>query len=355
MHNSRILITGGAGFIGSNAARLFHSLQNEILIVDNLSRAQMASANLSAQTNHNWNVLSKLDNVKCLKEDVRDFECMKKIFRDYQPEIIIHTAGQTAVTTSLTNPKLDFDINAAGTFSVLEAARQADLSPIIIYCSTNKVFGESPNKCQIIEKETRYEFSDKSFRGFSPETAIDRTCHSPYGTSKLCGDLYVQEYGQIYGFLTGVFRMSCIYGINQFGLEDQGWVSHFIISMLNNRNLNIYGDGKQVRDILYIDDLLAVYKSYIEKAKSLGSQVYTIGGGIENTISVIECLDFLKTKFDYKGTIEYKPWRAVDQKVYVSDISKAEKELSWKPKISAHEGIGKLVNWTIENKDIFLN
>ncbi len=351
---ARILITGGAGFIGSNAARKFHSCGHEIIIVDNLSRAQLLNPKMPFQFNYNWNELSKLEKVRCFKEDIRNIDALKSIFRSHKPDVIIHTAGQTAVTTSLQDPKTDFEINAAGTFNVLEAARQTDLCPIFIYCSTNKVFGESPNEYTLIEEDTRYTFADSTFKGFNFETSVDNTCHSPYGASKLCGDLYMQEFGRTYGFLTGVFRMSCIYGINQFGLEDQGWISHFIISMLNNGNINIYGNGKQVRDILYIDDLLIAYSSYIDKAKQLGPKVYTMGGGLNNSISVIECINYLKTKFNYSGKIIYQPWRMVDQKIYISDISKVSEDLSWKPKITPYEGIDKLIAWTNEHRDIFI-
>lgn len=347
---ARILITGGAGFIGSNAARLFHSLGNEIIVIDNLSRAQL----LNTETrNYNWDQLSNIEGITCIKEDVRNFSALKSIFRTHSPDFIIHAAGQTAVTKSLQDPKTDFEINLIGTFNVLEAARQTDLCPIIIYCSTNKVFGESPNYLPLIEQKTRYTFADSSFSGFNFDTGIDNTSHSPYGASKLCGDLYVQEYGKTYGFLTGVFRMSCIYGINQFGLEDQGWISHFIISMLNNLNINIYGNGKQVRDVLYIDDLLSAYQSYFEKARQLGSKVYTMGGGKQNSLSIIECINYLRTKFNYSGKILYHSWRAVDQKIYISDISKASSELNWKPKITSFEGIDKLVEWTLQHREIF--
>lgn len=351
---ARILITGGAGFIGSNAARLFQSLGHEIIILDNLSRAQLLNPKNPIPINYNWLELSKLENVSCIKEDIRNFESLKSIFRTHLPEIIIHTAGQTAVTTSLQDPKTDFEINLAGTFNVLEAARQTDLCPIFIYCSTNKVFGESPNKYALIEHETRYSFADPKFNGFNFETAVDNTCHSPYGVSKLCGDLYMQEYGHTYGFLTGVFRMSCIYGINQFGLEDQGWISHFIISMLNNRDINIYGNGKQVRDVLYIEDLLSAYAAYIDKAKQLGPKVFTMGGGINNSISVIECLNYLRSKIKYSGNLIFHPWRMVDQKIYISDITKVSADLSWSPKVPPYEGIDRLIDWTKKHQEIFV-
>jgi CDP-paratose 2-epimerase len=244
---------------------------------------------------------------------------------------------------------MDFEINALGTFNVLEAARKSKNDTAVVYCSTNKVYGENVNQIPLKEEESRYSFDGSS--GVPESLSIDHCEHTPYGVSKLSGDLYTQDYAKLYGMKTGVFRMSCIYGTGQFGNEDQGWVAHFVISTVTGKPLTIYGDGKQVRDVLYATDLVRAYDMFLES--SIKEAVYNTGGGQDNTISLIELLDTLEEITGKRSKISYSDWRPSDQKVYISDISKAKKELNWEPKVGAEEGLKKLVDWVEDNNNLF--
>ena len=267
---------------------------------------------------------------------------LNKMVRD--ADVVIHTAGQVAVTTSLSNPRSGFDTNAKGTFNVLEACRKSCNESLLVFCSTNKVYGENVNTIPVKQKKTRYYFSDRRFaQGIPEDFPVENCKHSPYGASKLSADIYVQGYGRTYGLKTGCFRMSCIYGDRQFGNEYQGWVAHFIISALRNKKIRVYGDGKQVRDVLYVDDLVNAFNKFI--ASSLTSSVFNIGGGSENTLSLNELLDIIRIRLEHEVKLSYGPWRNSDQKAYVSDISKACAQLKWKPVISAEEGVDRLWKW----------
>ncbi|MHA1632916.1 MAG: NAD-dependent epimerase/dehydratase family protein [Candidatus Freyarchaeota archaeon] len=334
----RVLVTGGGGFIGSHVAEYYAKLGNEVVVFDNLSRGGVLGAQGAL---HNWNYLQSLSLDICfVKGDVRRFEEVKNAARDV--DVIVHAAAQVAVTTSLKDPRLDFEVNALGTFNVLEAARLCDAA--VIYCSTNKVYGENVNKIPVRDTGKRYEFADPKYAWGIPEDfPVDLCGHSPYGCSKLSGDIYVQEYGKTYGLKTGVFRMSCIYGERQFGTEEQGWVSWFTISCLKGQPITIYGDGKQVRDVLYVGDLVKAYDAFIRR--KVESDVFNIGGGIENTISLLELLKILEEMTGVRATISFSNWRMADQKVYISDISKAKEKLNWKPETPLLQGIKKLINW----------
>jgi len=241
----KILITGGAGFVGTNLTDHFLDKGDEVIVFDNLFRKNV-------KMNLTWLKKKHEKNLIFVKEDVRDFYKLKKVCKDV--DVIFHTAGQVAVTTSVKNPREDFDINALGTFNVLEAARMSNRNPIIIYTSTNKVYGNNVNKIPLTEKETRYEFSDTNFeKGIPEDFSTDADEHTPYGCSKYAGDIYMRDFHEIFGLRTVTMRLSCIYGLHQFGNEDQGWVAHFVISSVFDRPLIIYGDGKQVRDVLFID------------------------------------------------------------------------------------------------------
>jgi CDP-paratose 2-epimerase len=288
--------------------------------------------------------------VKLVKGDVRSFEQVRDAARDV--DAIIHTAAQVAVTTSIIDPRIDFEINALGTFNVLEAARLEDAS--IIFTSTNKVYGENVNKIPVIEKETRYEYADPKFREGIPETfPIDLTGHSPYGCSKLVADIYVQDYAHTYGLKTGVFRMSCIYGERQFGVEDQGFLAHFVISAVLGREITIYGTGKQVRDVLHIEDLVRAVDLALKISRSLNGDVYNIGGGPNNALSLLEVIRYIEEMSKVKVSLKFGEWRKADQKVYISDIRKAKEKLGWEPKISWKEGIMRLYLWVFNNRQLF--
>ncbi|MGB9760488.1 MAG: GDP-mannose 4,6-dehydratase [Thermoproteota archaeon] len=343
----RILVTGGAGFIGSHAVEYFAKNDNEVIALDNFLRNEILGKKMKDQF-HNWNYIKQYKNVKLIKGDIRNFSEIKDVARNV--EVIIHTAAQVAVTTSLINPRVDFEINTLGTFNVLEIARLNDSS--IIFCSTNKVYGENVNKIPIEEKETRYEFADPRYKEGIPEDfPVDLTGHSPYGCSKLAADIYVQDYAYTYGLKTAVFRQSCIYGERQFGVEDQGWVAWFVIATLTDRPITIYGNGKQVRDLLYVEDLIKAFDMFLNsKVKHV---VLNIGGGQRNTLSLIETLNILKQLTGKIPSVSFATWRPMDQKVYVSNIKKAKETLNWEPQVNPKEGIKNLVKWVRENLTLF--
>jgi len=343
----KILVTGGAGLVGSHTAEYYAKKEDEVIILDNLMRSQLFGYDKKS-VEYNWNYLAKYKNIKRIKGDVRNEKDVLKAIGD-GVDVVIHTAGQPGVPLSIRIPREDFSINAFGTLNVLECLRQKSKNATFLYCSTNKVYGENVDKIPLIEKEKRYIYD--GVEGVSEKLSIDHTGHTPYGVSKYVGDIYTQEYARIYGMKTAVFRMSCIYGTRQFGFEDQGWVAWFIIAALFNKPITIYGNGKQVRDLLYVDDLVEAYDKFIES--DLKHAVFNIGGGPENTTSLLEFLDILEKETSKRSKITYSDWRPSDQKVYISDILKVKKVLSWKPKINPKEGMKKLISWVKENRELF--
>jgi len=338
----KIMITGGAGFIGSNYVNRLLERGEEVTIFDNLSRA-------GATQNLDW--LEKKfgrDSFHLVIGDVRNQQAVQMTARD--ADVILHLAAQVAVTTSVIDPRTDFEINALGTFNVLEAARVSGRQPVVLFASTNKVYGGMEDM-RIVENDLRYVYAD--YPHGVPET---RTLdfHSPYGCSKGAGDQYVRDYSRIYSLRTVVFRQSCIYGMRQFGIEDQGWVAWFVIAAIKGLPITIYGDGKQVRDILYIDDLLDCYDLALANIDSVSGQVYNIGGGASNTISIWREFGPMLEKLLGKPIPTAKgDWRPGDQKIYISDIRKAECELGWCPKIGVEEGVRRLFDWIQVNRDLF--
>ena len=343
----KVLVTGGAGLVGSHTAEYYAKKGDEVIILDNLMRSQLFGYDKKS-VEYNWNYLARYQNIKRIKGDIRNEEDVLKAIGE-GVDVVIHTAGQPGVPLSIRIPKEDFSINAFGTLNVLECLRQRSPESVFIYCSTNKVYGENVDKIPLDEKETRYTY--RGTRGVSEEMPIDHTGHTPYGASKYVGDLYTQEYAHIYGMKTAVFRMSCIYGTRQFGFEDQGWVAWFIIATLLDKPITIYGNGKQVRDLLYVDDLIEAYDLFIRS--NITHAVYTIGGGPEYTTSLLELLDLLEKEIGERAKITFSNWRPSDQKVYISDISKIKKELDWQPKINPQEGVKKLIAWIKENRELF--
>jgi CDP-paratose 2-epimerase len=342
----RILITGGAGLVGSHCAEFFaNNSKNKVVVLDNLMRSSIFGYDKKS-VEFNWNYLKKFKNIERIKGDVRNNKDVAKAIGK-GVDVVIHTAGQPGVPSSVRIPKEDFSINAFGTLNVLEAARKKSKDTIIVYCSTNKVYGENVDKIPLIEK--RYAF--KEIPGVSEEMCTDLTGHTPYGVSKLTGDLYVQEYSYIYKMKTAVFRMSCTYGTRQFGFEDQGWVAWFIIATLFNRPITIYGNGKQVRDMLYVDDLVQAFSRFIDSDLERG--LFNIGGGPNNTISLLEFLDELKALTAKAPQVNFADWRPSDQKVYISDTTKLEKSLGWKANTPVKEGIKKLLEWVKLNASYF--
>jgi CDP-paratose 2-epimerase len=344
----RILVTGGAGFIGSHVAEYYARKAERVIVFDNLSRATILGKFIGDPLYNFYYLKNNYANIELVKGDVCNFDEIKKMSSGV--DVIVHAAAQVAMTTSLSNPRIDFKINVLGTINVLEAARLNDAT--VIFCSTNKVYGENVNKVPVYERKNRYCFTDARYKKGIPESfPIDLCGHSPYGCSKLAGDLYVQDYAHTYGLKTGVFRMSCIYGERQFGVEDQGWIAWFAIATLTDRVITIYGDGKQVRDVLYVSDLVDSFDFFINS--SLKHGVFNIGGGLKNTLSVLELLHLLANLTGKKPRFSFTSWRPADQKVYVSDISKAKRVLKWKPKENPRTGIQKLVYWIESRKGLF--
>lgn len=343
----RVLVTGGAGLIGSHAAEYYAKQGNKVVVLDNLMRSQIFGCDKES-VEYNWRYLAKYKNIQRIKGDVRNESDVKKALGK-GVDAVIHTAGQPGVPSSVRIPKEDFSINAFGTLNVLECVRQKCKKAAFVYCSTNKIYGENVDKEPLQEKKTRYIY--KNTKGISESLCPDLTGHTPYGVSKYVGDLYAQEYAWIYGMKTGVFRMSCIYGIRQFGFEDQGWVAHFIISNLLNRPITIYGDGKQVRDLLYAADLVKAYDKFIKG--NLQHGVFNTGGGPQNTISLLEFLEIIERMTGKKTRIKFADWRPSDQKVYISDITKIKKVLNWAPVTNPTQGISLLRDWVKEHLNLF--
>lgn len=338
----KALITGGAGFIGANLARRLMADGWQVVIVDNLSRS-------GTENNIEW--LRSQGEFEFAKLDIRDYEGLKRVFKNHNPlDAVFHLAAQVAVTTSVTNPREDFEINALGTFNVLEAVRETGQRPAFFYASTNKVYGGMEDVA-IVERATRYEYRDFP-NGIAEDRLLD--FHSPYGCSKGAADQYVRDYWRIYRIPTVVFRQSCIYGWRQFGIEDQGWVAWFIIAVQKGRPITIYGDGKQVRDVLFIDDLLDAYLAAYERIDRTAGQVYNIGGGPNNTMSVwAEFGPLIEELCGRKIEVTYSDWRPGDQPVFVCDISKAERDFGWEPRVDVRTGVRRLYGWVAENLDLF--
>lgn len=340
----RILITGGAGFIGCNLADACIRAGHNVTIFDNLSR-RGSEANLKwLQSQHGR----------------RDFDFVQGDIRDYasisaaalHQDAIYHLAAQTAVTTSVVDPRPDFEINALGTFNVLEAARHAEGDPIFIYSSTNKVYGgmdDSPAE----EQAVRYVLPDYP-EGVSEARPLD--FHSPYGCSKGAADQYVHDYSRIYGLRSVVFRQSCIYGQRQMGVEDQGWVAWFIIAAVSGKPITIYGNGKQVRDLLHVDDLVRAFQMATNQIDVTAGQVYNLGGGPQNTLAI--WTEFQPLLCEVLGTdvqaAGFSEWRPGDQPVFVADVRKAEREFGWAPQIGVREGITRLAEWVKANRPLFV-
>ena len=335
-------VTGGAGFIGSNFVNRLLERGEKVTIYDNLSRA-------GAPRNLKW-LQDKFgaDSFSLVCGDVRDAAQLAISARS--ADVIVHLAGQVAVTTSVVKPREDFEINAFGTFNVLEAARLNERNPIFLYSSTNKVYG-GMDDVRVIEKGSRWEYEDLPFG--APETQpLD--FHSPYGCSKGTGDQYVRDYHRIYGLRSVVLRQSCIYGPRQFGVEDQGWVAWMIIAAQTGKPISIYGDGKQIRDLLYVCDLLDAYEAAIQNIDRVQGQVFNLGGGPENTMSIwTEFGPRLEKLLGKTIPITYGDWRPGDQKVFVADIRKAQQHLGWKPKYSVDMGVRELFEWVRNNKNLF--
>lgn len=336
----RALVTGGAGFIGSNLSAYLLSDGWEVTLFDNLSR-------LGSEENLAWLRQNHPKKLTIEVKDVRDYAALKEIVS--RVDAVFHLAAQVAVTTSFLNPREDFEVNALGSFNVLEAARESGNRPIVIYSSTNKVYG-AMEEIKVEEMPTRYSYRDFP-SGIDEKYPLD--FHSPYGCSNGAADQYTRDYYRMYSIPTVVFRQSCIYGPRQMGVEDQGWVAHLAISATHNRPITVYGDGKQVRDILYIEDLIGAYLKAVERIDRVAGEVYNLGGGNANALSLLEYIKMLEEIRGGKIKVKYAEWRPGDQKVFISNNTKAGQELGWKPKTPYKQGIVSLLSWVKESKDLF--
>jgi CDP-paratose 2-epimerase len=337
----RILITGGAGFIGANTAKYFSNQGWQVSIIDNLSR-------MGAVLNLDW-LKTEAPTLNFYKEDVRNYEAIIKIVNDVRPNAILHLAGQVAVTTSVSNPREDFEINALGTFNMLEALRVSSPEAFFIYSSTNKVYGKLTN-IEVSKINNRYEY--KNLReGVDENQPLD--FYSPYGCSKGAADQYVLDYSRIYGLKTTSFRQSCIYGERQFGIEDQGWVAWFSIAATLGKLITIYGDGCQIRDVLQVKDLAKAYEAALYNQDLANGQAFNIGGGSSNTMSLLELVHYIEDSHGFKIPLLWDDWRPGDQTVFVCDTSKARDLLKWTPAIQVRQGVSELIDWVKRNKNLF--
>ncbi|MFC1646665.1 NAD-dependent epimerase/dehydratase family protein [Patescibacteria group bacterium] len=338
-----VFITGGAGFIGSNSASYYLSKGHNVIIFDNLSRD-------GAKKNIDW-LTKSINKPHIIKGEIKSPSSLNTVKKYLKTsDLVLHLAAQVAVTTSVTDPRDDFEINALGTFNLLEVMRKSGCKAKLIYSSTNKVYGGMKD-IKIKKEKTRYLYKNLKY-GVNEERCVD--FHSPYGCSKGAAGQYVHDYERIYGLDTTILRQSCIYGPRQFGVEDQGWVAWFIIALVMGKNITIYGDGKQVRDLLFIDDLVECYDLVYKNKKKTKGQIYNIGGGIKNTMSVwSEFGPILESLFKKNINPKFVNWRPGDQLVYVSDIRRASRDFGWTPKIDVRTGVKKLFNWVMENRQLF--
>ena len=303
-----------------NAARHFHARGWSVILLDNLSRQ-------GAHENLDW--VRRKAQVSFEHADIRDRERIERIVGELKPDTVLHLAAQVAVTTSVVNPREDFEINALGTFNLLEAIRQQSPESFFINASSNKVYGKMED-LGIVETNGRYEYRDLS-AGVGEDRPLD--FHSPYGCSKGVADQYTLDYARIYGLGTVSFRQSCIYGGRQFGIEDQGWIAWFAIAAILGKPITIYGDGKQIRDALHVKDLARAYELAFEHRDRVGGQAFNIGGGPDNTLSLLELIAYLEEDLGIAIPLAWGDWRAGDQPVFVCALDKAERLLGWKPAI----------------------
>jgi CDP-paratose 2-epimerase len=336
-----ILVTGGAGFIGANCAKYFAAKGHRVVVFDDLSRR-------GSEKNMKW--LSETCATEFVRGDVRQQTDIANVFLQKGPfDLVLHFAAQVAVTTSVINPRDDFERNAMGAFNILEAIRLLSPATAIIYSSTNKVYGGMED-VNIVERNGRYEYADLP-NGASESRNLD--FHSPYGCSKGSADQYFRDYSRIYGLKTVVLRQSCIYGYRQFGVEDQGWIAWFCIAVAQAKQITIYGDGKQVRDVLFIDDLMRLYEAAFENIDEAAGRVFNVGGGPDNTLSLHELVALLENICGRKLPLLYGDWRRGDQRVFVADISLAERTFGWKPLVTPRHGVEKLFAWVNANRELF--
>lgn len=334
----KLLITGGCGFLGSNLASDALARGDELVVFDNLYRN-------GSRDNLTW--LHSQGKFTFEHGDIRNQNDITRIIQSFKPEAIFHLAGQVAMTTSIANPRMDFEVNAMGTHNLLEAVRQHAPDATVVYSSTNKVYGDL-EQFTYSETDTRYQCIEHP-GGFNEQTQLD--FHSPYGCSKGAADQYMQDYARIFGLKTVVFRHSSMYGGRQFATYDQGWVGWFCQKTVETRNgllkepFTISGTGKQVRDVLHADDMKRLYMAAVRHIDAAKGQAFNIGGGITNSLSLLELFSLLEEIASVKLTYTRLPVRESDQRVFVSDLTKAKKLLEWQPMVCAQQGVARMVEW----------
>ena len=340
----RYMITGGCGFLGSNMASEVLRRGEELAIFDNLSKS-------GSELNLAW--LKKQGDIRYAHGDIADPFAVERIVDEFKPDVIYHLAGQVAMTTSIDNPRRDFEINALGSLNVLEAVRKYVPESAVVYSSTNKVYGDF-EWAEYEETDTRYiarEFQE----GFDESVPLE--FHSPYGCSKGAADQYMLDYSRIFGLKTVVFRHSTMYGGRQYATYDQGWIGWFCQKALEiqagelKEPFTISGTGKQVRDVLHADDIKRLYFSVVDGIEQVKGQAFNIGGTISNSLSLLELFEFLDNELDIKMVYSKLPWRESDQKVFVADTRKIEKLTGWQPAIDKHSGIRTMLKWLRECRD----
>jgi CDP-paratose 2-epimerase len=335
----QIVITGGAGFLGTNIAKTLAERGEEVLLFDNLSRHHVRE-NLAWLQQHHGNRISLRTG------DVRDADAVADAVRGARA--VIHLAAQVAVTTSVDDPIGDFEVNARGTLNVLEAVRRHAPEAPVLFASTNKVYGKLLPIEALVRGGLRYVPREPQFAGGFDETT-PLSLYSPYGCSKGSADQYVLDYARIYSLKTAVFRMSCLYGPHQFGNEDQGWVAHFVISALRGDPISIYGDGYQVRDVLYADDAVRAWLLALDNIEAVAGMVFNLGGGPENTLSLRELLQHIERMDGHAPKTGYENWRPGDQPWYVSNTAAAERALGWRAKTDVATGLRRLRDWLVQS------
>ncbi len=336
-----VLIFGGGGFIGSNwARRLLESTEAKVHVFDNLSRPG-ARYNLDFLQK----TAGKSGRLQITIGDVRDQAKVARVVKHATE--IYHFAAQVAVTTAVADPRHDFEVNVGGTFNILEAARDAGRNPFLLFTSTNKVYGDLAGRAAVAQP-TRYAVSGAG----ATDESQPLDFHSPYGCSKGAADQYVHDYARIYGLPTVVFRMSCIAGPRQFGNEDQGWVAHFLYSAMMRAPVTVYGSGLQVRDVLYVEDLLRAFEAAREHQGQTAGEVFNVGGGEANSVSLIELIEHIRELTGERIEFDRDRLRAGDQLYYVSDYSKLNRMTGWKPEVNVRDALERMLVWYRKNRDL---
>jgi CDP-paratose 2-epimerase len=329
------LVTGGAGFVGSNLVDRLARDGRRVRILDNLSRP-------GVERNAEWLRRRHGGKIELVRADVRSAGALERALRDV--EAVFHFAAQVAVTTSLDDPRDDFQVNLGGTFGLLEAVRRLPRPPRLFFTSTNKVYGALPDVELRRDGERYSPVREEILRhGISEERPLD--FHSPYGCSKGGADQYVLDYARTFGLETVVFRMSCIYGPRQFGTEDQGWVAHFLLRALAGETISLYGDGRQVRDVLFVEDLVEAFLGAERRLPEIAGQAFNVGGGPDNTLSLLELLDLIAELTGRRPEVEHAPWRTGDQRYYVSDTRRLQRLTGWRSQVGVRQGVTRLLQW----------